>query len=538
MTKTATRPSKMTSKAKTKEKETEKIPSARPPLALLVALIAGAIMGLSAPGFDQWYIAWFGLAPLFLLVIGSESIAQAVLRGLVYGTAYNLVYLNWYLNLHPLNWMGLADWQSILLSAFCWIFVSAHQGLMFALMALVLRLIPFCGGAFPRKVEDKWKVPALIIIPVIWQIAFERILNHHDLLGVPWSMIEYSQYKQTPLIQISSIIGGIGFGALIVMFNVAIATLVATVSRKFAVKSLASSSKLAAVASVMAALLVVSGCMIFGLERMQSMKLHPDHQLTILQANINIEMQKTKHRYSLSELLEHYGKMLKNCVPGTCVFTESAVPTYLKDSPHLLSYLQVIARSHQLNMIVGSIDSDDASRPFNSAFGINKDGVLLDEVYHKRYLVPVGEYKPDFVKYFPEFVQRMTDTPAGEGFAAGKKPVVLDFSGKQFAPLICFETIAPDIVSSSVRNGGQVVINISDLAWFHGSMVGDQTSAAATFRALENGRYFVYAANTGPSLVINPLGVVEARTKVERESTLTAKVQLLSGLTPFTEWYH
>jgi apolipoprotein N-acyltransferase len=69
-------------------------------------------------------------------------------------------------------------------------------------------------------------------------------------------------------------------------------------------------------------------------------------------------------------------------------------------------------------------------------------------------------------------------------------------------------------------------------------MVGDQTSAAATFRALENGRYFVYAANTGPSLVINPLGVVEARTKVERESTLTAKVQLLSGLTPFTEWYH
>jgi apolipoprotein N-acyltransferase len=149
----------------------------------------------------------------------------------------------------------------------------------------------------------------------------------------------------------------------------------------------------------------------------------------------------------------------------------------------------------------------------------------------------VGEYTPAFVKLLPEVLQRLTNTPAGEGFNSGNKPVVLEMSGKKIAPLICFETIAPEIVSSSVRNGGQLLVNISDLAWFHGNMVGAQTEACAVFRSLESGRYFIYAANTGPTLVINPLGVVELRSKSGEEKLLTAKVEMLSDLTPFAEWY-
>jgi len=161
----------------------------------------------------------------------------------------------------------------------------------------------------------------------------------------------------------------------------------------------------------------------------------------------------------------------------------------------------------------------------------------LPEAYHKRYLVPVGEYTPAFVKLLPEFLQRLTDTPAGTGFESGKKPVVLNFEGKKIAPLICFETIAPEIVSSSVRNGGELLVNISDLAWFHDDMVGAQTEACAVFRAVESGRYFVYAANTGPSLVISPLGAVDLRSKCGEEKLLSAKVELLDELTPFAQWY-
>ncbi|MBX9688360.1 MAG: apolipoprotein N-acyltransferase [Candidatus Obscuribacterales bacterium] len=528
----------MSSKSKDKKAENSKPAKAKPAADLLLASVAGAVMGLSAPGFDQWYIAWFGLAPFFLLAAGADSKLRAGLLGLIYGTTYHLVYLNWYLALHPLSWMGLADWQSILLSALCWLIVSTHQGLMFAVFALLMRFLPLCGGALPRKVEDRWKVPALITLPLLWQLAFERVLNAHDYLGVPWSMIEYSQYKQTAFIQIASLIGGIGVGAIVVMFNVALATLIATASKKFAVKSLASASRLSAVTSMMAVLLVLAGCMIYGLQKMQLAKFHKDQNLSVIQGNINIEMQKARHRYTLPELMEHYGKILRNCTPGICVWTESALPAYLKDSPALLSFLKREAREHQVDMIIGSIDSDAGSRPYNSAFGLTKNGLLLNEVYHKRYLVPVGEYTPEFVKYLPEFLQRLTDTPAGVGFSAGKKPVVLDFLGKHIAPLICFETIAPELVSSSARNGGELIVNISDLAWFHNSMVGDQTSASAIFRAVESGRYFIYAANTGPTIFINPLGVIEAHSTPGKTEMLTAQVSLISEQTPFTQWYN
>ncbi len=538
MPRTATKSQRVSDREKSsKKKEPDKVKK-RPPFDLLLALLSGVLMGLSAPGFDQWYLAWFALAPYFLLSVGSQTYKQALVRGFVYGAAYNLVYLNWYLNLHPLNWLDLNDLQSILLSVLCWVIVSSHQGVLFAIFSVLCRFIPLCGGLLPRKVEDKWKLPALLVLPVLFQLAFEKLLNAHDLLGVPWSMIEYSQYKQTAFIQIASMVGGIGVGAIVVMVNVAVAMLLATASKKFAVKSLACTSKMAAVCSLLATMLIVCGCTIYGFGHLQKSKYEPNHNLSILQGNINIEMQKTRHRYTLAELMGHYSKLLKRCSPGFCIWTESAMPTYLRDSPLTLSFLRSQALEHRLDMVVGSIDSDDGNRPFNSAFGITRDGKLLPEAYHKRFLVPVGEYTPAFVKFLPDFIQNLTNTPAGMGFSPGSKPVVLDFAGKRVAPLICFETIAPELVSESVRNGGELLVNLSDLAWFHGSMVGDQTAACATFRALESGRYFIYAANTGPSLVVNPNGIVEVQTKASQEKLIEAKVALLKGETFFTRWFY
>lgn len=526
---------------KTKDKAVEASPPKFDWLAwrpLAQAALAGAIFGLSAPGFDQWYIAWFGLAPLFLLSVSSANVWQAALRGLIFGSAYNLVYLNWYLHLHPLSWMGMADWQSIPLAVFCWVFVSVWQGVITAIFSLAIRLIPLCGGAIPRKVEDKWKVPALIFIPIFWTALFEKLGNAHELVGVPWSMIEYSQYKQTALIQIASIIGGVGLSVIMVAVNVAIATLISTQIRKIDFKALAESSKLSAVCSLLALSLIIAGTIIFGFVQIQNTKLNPNVPLTVLQGNINIEMQKTTRSYTIKDLLQLYASQLKHCPSGLCVFTESALPTYLRQSPNVVSFLASAARSRQIDMVVGSIDEDDANRAYNSAFGIDRRGNLHSEAYHKRFLVPVGEYTPGFVKLFPDFIQQLTNTPAGTGFTAGKKPTVLNLSGMAVGPLICFETIAPELATSSVRNGAEVLVNISDLAWFHNSMIGDQTTACAAFRAVETGRYFVYAANTGPSMVINPLGQVTGRTAMGTDTMLIRKVQMRNEKTIFSQWYH
>ena len=163
--------------------------------------------------------------------------------GFVFGTAYNLVYLNWLLHLHPLNWMGLPDWQSVLMCTSAWLIVSLHQGLITAVFAGVLRLLPLGGGAVPRLVEEHWRLPSLVLVPLLWVLLLNKIGNAHDWLGVPWSMLEYSQYHQLAILQVVSLTGGIGLGALIVLVNVTCAGIIATFTERLSLKPLAFSSR-------------------------------------------------------------------------------------------------------------------------------------------------------------------------------------------------------------------------------------------------------------------------------------------------------
>jgi apolipoprotein N-acyltransferase len=259
--------------------------------------------------------------------------------------------------------------------------------------------------------------------------------------------------------------------------------------------------------------------------------------VSVLQGNINIDMQKREHGYTLAELFDRYKHMSSHCGKGLCIWTESALPTYLRQESLLLTQLRELSRKEQLDMVVGSMDKDAKGKPYNSAFGITSDGTVLPSIYHKRYLVPFGEYMPGFVKYLPEFVQKLTNTPAGGGFASGDKSVVLSFTEGKVAPLICFECMSPELVSESVREGGELIVNISDLAWFHDSICGDQMIAFSTLRAVENGRYVVFAANSGPSAIISPSGKILSSTRAVSQKVMEGKVEFENGRTPFTFWF-
>jgi apolipoprotein N-acyltransferase len=505
--------------------------------AYLLCATAGATLGLSAPGFDQWYLAWFGLVPLFLLVAGSNSLWQASLRGFIFGLFYNLVYLNWYLHLYPLDWLGFQQWEGMFLAAAAWLIEAGHQALIVAAFALVLRALPLSGGLLPRRVDERWHLPTIIVVPALWVLLESKIGNAHDALGVPWSMLEYSQYRQLPLIQVTSLVGGIGLGTLIVAVNTAIAGLLATISRKLPWQSFAAKTVGASIGQALAIALIVSTACAWGAIAMQTSKTPADLQLSVVQSNINIDMQKTEHRFTLAELLSHYFSLMKRCPEGVCVLTESAIPTYLREQKSTSEALATEAKKRKIAVVIGAMDRED-SRPFNSAYGMTADGELLPAVYHKRYLVPFGEYTPLLVQYLPEWLKRLTNTPSGGGFAAGSGPVVLWLPCGKIAPLICFETLSPELVASSVRNGGQLLTNISDLAWFHDSMIGQQMLAFSVIRAVESHRYFVFAANSGPSAVIDPSGRIKAQSNAGQATLLTCRVGLSQEITPFVLWFH
>lgn len=497
----------------------------------------GCLLGLSCPGINQWYLAWIGLAPLVLAISASKNVWQAGVRGLVFGLAYNLVYLHWYLGLQPLTWLGFNQWQGWALALAAWFIVSFHQALIVGLFALCARLVPTTGSFIPQKIPGGWRLPAVLAVPLLWVLIVNKIGNAPSFLGVPWSMLEYTQYKQLPLIQVASLIGGIGVAFILVMVNTSIASLVSTLSGKSLYKAISGSGK--RVAAIQTAIVLLIIPLAIGLGQWQEAKtvVRAITPVAVLQGNINIDMQKTVHRYTLDELLERYIKLLPGVPAGMCIFTESAVPTYLSDNREVQYLLSQICKTRDLDMIVGAIDRNEAGQPYNSAYGISSDGKLLENVYHKRYLVPFGEYAPTLVQYMPEWIRRLTNTPAGSGLASGKSAEVLKLTRGNAAPLICFECISPELAADSTRRGGQVLVNISDLAWFHRSSIGEQMIAFSVFRAIENRRYFVFAANTGPSAIIDQRGMVTERSALDDTTVLSGRVGFSSEITPFTAWF-
>ncbi len=502
-----------------------------------IAAATGGLLGLSAPGFDQWYLVWIGLVPLLLFASSSTNPWQAFLRGLVFGWAYNLVYLNWYLSLYPLNWLGFNNWQGILLATAAWLIVSAHQAIIIGIFTALYRLLPLSGGFLPRQVEERWHLPALVTVPLLWVVVVNKLGNAHDALGVPWSMLEYSQYQILPLIQAASCIGGIGIGTLIVAVNVAVAGLIATVSKRLAWSALAAPTAEASARQALTVVLSVAVIYAAGFTSLTSTQQHPSCNLAVVQGNINIDMQKTEHRYTLSELFAQYTSMMDLCHPGLCIWTESALPSYLRNQNGTIANLAALAIQKKTDIVVGAMDRDDSDHPFNSAYGMSRAGRLLPDVYHKRYLVPFGEYTPWLVQYLPAWLQKLTNTPSGGGFAAGAAAVVLPLPCGKVAPLICFETLSPELVCSSVRAGGSLLVNISDLAWFHDSMIGRQMLAFSVLRAVENRRYFVFAANSGPSAIVDPQGCIRAASAAGSQKLLAGKVGFATDLSPFTLWY-
>lgn len=145
---------------------------------------------------------------------------------------------------------------------------------------------------------------------------------------------------------------------------------------------------------------------------------------------------------------------------------------------------------------------------WNSAWLFSTNGV--SPPYRKRHLVPFGEFIP-LDETIPA-LRRLS--PAGVSCAAGAGPVLLPVArrGAEAAegealvsPLICFEDTVPATARASAR-GADVLLSISNDAWFEGTCESEQHHAEAAFRAIENGIPLVRVSNHGATGVVLPSG--------------------------------
>ncbi len=514
----------------------------------LYGFLAGMAFALSAPGFDQWYLAWVGMVPLILLCTSSKNKKQAFFRGVTFGAGYHVVYLNWILGLHPMDWLHFHPAFSFFIATGALLGWSFHQALLVGVFALICHSIPLTGNWLPRRVDNKMHWPALIVIPTIWVLWMSKIGNAHCLLGVPWGMLEYSQYKQLFIIQIASIIGGIGIGFLIAVFNTSIASLIATLSSRPGLQAIALKSPDRAAIQVVSIISILIVVFAAGNCRALESNFPATQTVSILQGDFNFNIFQGMHKGAKSDHVP-FLSMISHCPKGLCIGSENALPSDLSQDKSVFKFLNDTAQKRNLDLIFGCVHTEwkdlkyiDLARScagyslYNAAFAIAANGKPLSEKYIKRYLVPISEYTPQFFQSAKELMN-LPGQWQMPSLVSGKKPVVFNLSCGSVAPLICVECLSPELACASVREGGQLLVTLGDPSFLHDSMVGKQMIALNVLRAVENRRYMVFACNTGPSAIVNPLGHITLLSDQGKEQLLVGKVGFNSRLTPFCQWF-
>lgn len=457
---------------------------------IFLALFSGLLFFLSFPKFGLGFIAWIALVPLFVVLRDIKSVGRALILGwiagltacvgIVYWIAYVVVhygYLPFYLGL------------SIMLLLACYL------GAYFAL---------FAAGI----VYFKNKVPLFIVAPVLW-VCLEYIKSRL-FTGFPWENLGYSQFNNIFLIQIVDVTGIFGLSLLIVLLNVAFFEIITKRSKESFVLA--------------ASVVVLWSCIYgYGVLRIAGMdkvlKDAPTMNVSLIQGNID---QSIKWRKDFQEETVNIYEELSLRRPHTegslIVWPETAVPFNFQDENDLHRQLSDLPIKTKSWFIFGSMSYARRKQGvdyFNSAYLLSPQGLILGK-YDKVHLVPYGEYVP-FRELFP-FVNGLT---AGIGdFAEGKGFSPLNMDERKIGVLICYEGILPEAARAYKNAGSELLVNITNDAWFGTTSAPYQHLSMAVFRAVETRQYLVRAANTGISAIVDPTGKIIAETRLFKKDVI------------------
>jgi apolipoprotein N-acyltransferase len=121
---------------------------------------------------------------------------------------------------------------------------------------------------------------------------------------------------------------------------------------------------------------------------------------------------------------------------------------------------------------------------------------------------------------------------AGVGdFRPGKGFDPLMNDGRRFGVLICYEAIFPEAARDYKRKKADLLVNITNDAWFGKTSAPYQHLSMTVFRAVENRLYLVRAANTGISAIIDPVGNILDRTSLFERTVLKGEVKFIDEKT-------
>ncbi len=405
-----------------------------------------------------------------------------------------------------------------------WVIIAMHNygGIDIVLSAVILIL--FCAylsvytGLFTfvcAFLEKRFSVPLHISAPIVWVLT--EYGRGTFATGFPWSYIAYSQQPFLPFIQIASVTGTYFISFLIVAVNAVIYCL----WRKRKVSP--------AYAGMVGLLCVVS--LVYGAVRLSEDPAEGTKSVAIIQGNI---AQDVKWDAAAKEkTIEKYVSMTIGSSKGAdlIVWPETAMPFLYLEDGRARSIVDAVPRVLKSNLLFGSVARNEAGQFHNAAYAVSRTGEPAG-VYNKVHLVPFGEYTP-LASSLP-FLARLTASGGDFSPGEGHKPLAIDEGN--VGVLICYEGVFPSITRKTVLAGAQVLVNLTNDAWYNRTSAAYQHFGFYAFRAIETDRYVLRAANTGISGIFDPRGRVVKKTALFTEEIVRGRFEMRNTQTLYVRF--
>ncbi len=461
------------------------------------------------------------------------------------GTLFWLLALHWIRLPHPLNYLA-------------WLALAAYLGIYLPLFV-----------ALSRVAVHRMRIPLWLTAPVVWTGL--DLLRGHLMTGFLMGSLAHTQVAYPRIIQIADLVGEYGVTFLIVLVASCIAQALLSYqttcretdrSRKFFCTALC---LLPGVAAMLAAI-AYGNWQIIDLALSRKLPQQP-LRIALIQGNTLADWKSDPEKQNA--IMQEYLQLSSNAVENATsrkvdlvVWPETSFRQTLLTTadgysppPERVHHSHLTAAQNELAVLVRQLGtavlvgvdrthlSLDASGQmefafYNSSILVDADGKQVG-TYDKMHRVPFGEFIP-LAEWFP-FLYRLT--PLTGGIQAGQSPTAMQLDGTTYAVNICYETVVPHLIRQQVmqltdaKTPPDVLVNLTNDAWFWGSSELDMHLACGVFRAIETRTPLVIAANGGLSAHIERTGSIRAVSQRQRPEALLVDISKPPHGVPYPSLY-
>ncbi len=498
----------------------------------LIMVVAGALAATSmAPLFIL--PALFIAMPLWVWALDGAERRPGF--GRLFGPAFHVGFaFGWGYFTVAFHWLGAAffleSWEYLLAMPFCILALAA--------------LIAFFWGLASAFAHLLWSDGAFRIVTLATFVAAAEYARGTFFSGFPFDLLGYALTANDDMMQLASVVGIYGLTAIAALLAMTPALIWPADGRGLP-------RRLVPFFIAVGALAAQIG---YGHYRIASTQITPrtDMRVRMIQPIV------TEHTdWTLAQPAEITDRLISlsqthtgpanNGLAGVThlIWPESVFPFFLSDYPEALAKIARMLPPETTLLTGAPREAFETDEPvidgepnpgYNSILAINSQGEVVAS-YDKSHLVPFGEYLP-FAKFFgllgiKQFV------PGTNGWAPGDGRRLMDVPGTPaFIALICYEALFSGDLGADPSKA-EFILNISNDAWFDGSIGPAQHAHHARIRAVETGLPMLRATNSGVTLSIDPLGRIAASLPPGEPAVLdVVPANRLPGATPFVRFGH